>query len=205
MKHEGEIQLSCGPRKVLQLQDGAKQFGFASITSALDDDSFGALCVEAAQQRCLAAVAKQSQQVAYRAHTADLGQTARLFLESGLTANLLECIFNERFVLTREASCYTYYERGDFLGRHRDREGDCAVTLILYLDVQRPTEPSAQTGLELRVYPSGEDKNLPARLVIPTHVGRLVVGRGSQTWHERPALQKGECLTALTACFKQVI
>ena len=141
--------------------------------------------------------------VAYRACVAGLGKVATSFLECESAKDLLHSVFKTRFVLTHEASCFTYYECGDFLGLHRDRENECAVTLILYLDVRGPQIPTAHTGLQLRVYLPGADENLVVRLVIPSCIGTLVIGRGSETWHERPTLQKGEYLAALTACFRR--
>jgi hypothetical protein len=203
MKGELKSQLRCGPTEVRRLQDGVERFGFSSIDKAIDRELLEALRVEAADHRRGASQARETQKVAYRASVAGLGQVATSFLECESATELLQFVFKARFVLTREASCYTYYECGDFLGLHRDRETECAVTLIVYLDVRAAQIPSAHTGLQLRVYSPGDDENLMVRLVIPACTGTLVIGSGSQTWHERPTLQKGEFLAALTACFRR--
>ena len=44
-------------------------------------------------------------------------------------------------------------------------------------------------------------RDCKARLTIPTHTGGIVVGRGSKFWHERPMLEKGEQVAALTGCY----
>jgi hypothetical protein len=42
------------------------------------------------------------------------------------------------------------------------------------------------------------------RLEIPTITGGLVLGRGSKYWHERPKLQAGEQVIAITGCFGEL-
>src|SRR5262245_34392956 len=39
------------------------------------------------------------------------------------------------------------------------------------------------------------------RAIIPTHAGGIVVGFGSRFWHERPMLDEGERVAALTGCY----
>ena len=188
---------------VRDLRDRAARFGFASMDDALDDGLFETLRMEAVNQRRFAAIARESKDVAYRASIAGLGHAARSFLESRATMSLLSLVLGSRFELTREASCYTYYDCGDFLGVHRDRESECAATLILYLDVRTPEVRSPVTGLQLRVYLPGADDELRVQCVIPTRTRTLVIGRGARTWHERPTLENGESLAALTACFRE--
>jgi len=59
-------------------------------------------------------------------------------------------------------------------------------------------------GLSLRIFNDGETCAAEPCAVIATRVGTVVVGRGSSFWHERPVLQPGERVVALTACFRAV-
>jgi len=63
---------------------------------------------------------------------------------------------------------------------------------------------SDRTCLALHILddaPSGERRKL--RAILPTKAGTLVLGLGSMNWHERPTLQDGEYLTAMTACYSR--
>jgi hypothetical protein len=115
---------------------------------------------------------------------------------------LLSVIFGGSFVLTENRSCLTFYKEGDHLGRHLDEPAEeCVVTIIVYVAATGPSIRSQETGLELRVYEQQMTENCNARLTIPTHTGGIVVGCGSKFWHERPMLQKGEQVAALTGCY----
>jgi len=116
----------------------------------------------------------------------------------------LDTLFGMPHTLEEGASCYTYYQPGDFLGPHLDHAEQCIVTVILYLDVIHSETESDKTGLELHVTgasPSGRDK---PRVVLPTKAGSLIIGLGSVNWHERPTLQDGEYITAITACYSRL-
>ena len=89
MNHTESTPLRCDPKELFRLQNGVKQFGFASTNSAIADECVKALRLEAAERRRLASVARASQEVAYQARTADLGRVARWVLESSSTTNLL--------------------------------------------------------------------------------------------------------------------
>ena len=64
---------------------------------------------------------------------------------------------------------------------------------------RRPTR--LLTGLELRIYGEEMTQNCQPHLTIPTRTGGIVIGHGSKFWHERPMLQKGEQVAALTGCY----
>ena len=183
------------------LRAKVREFGFGCLEDALEDALFAALRAEAAELRRAALGAKDDGAVPYQSRIGDLGEAAKAFLAGGAIADLLRAVFGEAFVLSEDASCYTYYETGDFLSAHKDRAAECAVTVILYLDAASPNPQSPDTGLALRVYAVNLEERPTPRIVIPTRIGTLVVGRGSQTWHERPRLQEGEYVAALTACY----
>jgi hypothetical protein len=186
---------------VVSLRADARECGFAYLENALDDELLATLRAEASAQSVGAFSAIKGDSSPYKAHLADLGDEARSFLRSPPIVQLLQAVLEEPYALSEHASCYTYYESGDFLGLHRDRPVECAATVIVYLDVASPDPQSAQTGLSLRIFGEHGAQTTGPRAVIPTRSGTLVVGRGSRSWHERPPLQAGERVVALTACF----
>jgi hypothetical protein len=133
-----------------------------------------------------------------------LGDAGRAFLAGSTMTELVGALFHIPLTPDKVASCYTYYQPGDFLGAHLDHAEQCLVTAILYLDVVHPDNESDRTGLELHVLddaPSSERRQ--PRAILPTKAGALVLGLGSVNWHERPTLQDGEYLTAMTACYSR--
>ena len=76
-----------------------------------------------------------------------------------------------------------------------------ARSVILYVDVRTPARKAADTGLQLRILENDDGGPGPIRAALPTELGGILVGLGSEHWHERPRLRAGERLTALTACF----
>lgn len=139
----------------------------------------------------------------YRAGITYLGEQAQAFLTGRPLLSCLRQLTGERLRLTVEMSCLTVYEEGDQLGPHLDQPAEkCRVTFIFYLACRSPDPGNARTGLQLKVY--GEERasiRRPPKQVIKTMAGAFVIGRGAQVWHERPRLQKGEQVQALTACF----
>lgn len=116
-------------------------------------------------------------------------------------AGLLHAVLDRRFVLSRNSSCYTYYEPGDYLSPHRDNADDCEATVLVYLDAVSPDPDAVDSGLYLRIH--DDDAGRPGAVCcsIRTRNNRVVVGRGSQVWHARPTLRDGERLSLLSACF----
>lgn len=185
-----------------RLRSEVDAYGFAYSDQLLDEALLESLEAEARVALGNAVEAEDDGVIRYRAKMGNLCEVGQAFLADPRTTSLLSSIFDEPVVLSQEASCYTFYSAGDHLGRHQDRADSCQVTLIAYLDALRPKQPPASTGLELRVYgwERPNDDDCP-KVVIPTLAGRLVVGRGSEVWHERPRLAEGEHVIALTSCF----
>lgn len=176
--------------------------GFTCIHGRVPSKKLEELRSEALRARCEAKAVQSTSCHGYRAHLSGLGDAGRDFLSGNSMAKLMEALFCVPLVLERDASCYTYYGPGDFLGAHVDHAEQCVVTAILYLDVVRPDPPSERTGLELCILgaePAGSQR--APRAVFPTEIGALIVGLGSAHWHERPVLQDGEHLTAITSCY----
>jgi hypothetical protein len=183
------------------LRAGARELGFVHIEDALTNELMDGLRAEASAQKAVARPARGTLANPYSSHIAELGDFAGSFLADSSVIRLLQAVFEQPLALSKLASCYTYYEPDSFLSRHRDRPAECAVTLIVYLDAESPDPQSLQTGLALRIFGQGDAGTSEPSAVIPTRTGTLVVGRGSSFWHERPRLQPGERVVALTACF----
>ena len=130
---------------------------------------------------------------------ADLGNSGRAFLADKQMLQLLRSLFGVSLKLEGDASCFTYYQPGDFLESHLDHKELCKVTVILYLDVVHADSKTEKTGLELQIF--GELPSDRPVAVIPTRAGSLIIGLGSANWHKRPTLQNGEFITAITACY----
>ena len=179
-----------------------ESFGFGLLAGPIAPTVLTALQQEAQQRRIEAVRAEQSEELKYKASITSLGPCARDFLCCRQMLELLSVIFGGSFVLTKDRSCLTFYEEGDHLGPHVDRPAEeCVVTIIVYVATARPAASASQTGLELRIYGQEMPENGRARLTIPTRTGGIVVGRGSIFWHERPTLQPGEQVAALTGCY----
>jgi hypothetical protein len=204
---EHQFEVSWAAEEIVALRSNARTFGFACLENALGGELFELLSAEAAARR-LAAEAVSDDGAAgvvpHASRRAHLGPAAKAFLTSPSIATLLSQVFGEAFILTDDASCYTYYDASDFIGAHRDRAGDCGATIIVYLAATSPDRYSPQSGLSLRLLGDGAESTSTPTAVIPTMSGSVVVGRGSRTWHDRPRLQEGESVIALTACFSSV-
>lgn len=180
------------------------QTGFAATGSGvLTPALFEALQSEAEAQRAQAWGRAEGRTVAHSVRRANLGPVALEFLSAPETLALLAEVTGSPVVLSHEASCFTYYGgEHDFLAPHLDRPNVCAVTLIVYLVVRWSAAAEPGPGLELHVFAPGDDGGAatPAA-VLPTRENTLVIGRGAEVPHGRPALAAGEQVVALTACF----
>lgn len=181
------------------------ELGFAALDDAIDPGVLDRLRAEALQARAEAVCTDGDTEVPYRAHVTGMGPVARAFLAGAPTAQVLAGVFQEALVLSEDASCYTYYAEGDHLGLHRDRPQVCVSTLIVYLDVRAgQAHGAAASGLVLRVFgPDRPQAGAAPAAVIPSRSGMVVMGWGTRVWHERPQLQPGESVTALTACYRR--
>jgi hypothetical protein len=195
-----DYQISPSTQDLLLLRADAEAFGFAYVERAISDGLITVLAAEAKAQSIVARYAAGEEPNPYRSRLANLGDQGQTFLADPSIAQLFQAVFQQPFVMSHEASCYTYYGPGDFLGRHRDRPIECAATLIVYLDAASDSPHSPQTGLMLRIFDEEGTMKRP-RMTIPTRPGALVLGYGSRFWHERPVLRAGERVVALTACF----
>lgn len=176
--------------------------GFACVHGLISPAVVSELRSEALRRKKTAQAVSSTAGHGYRAHLSGLGDAGRAFLAGSTMTELVGALFQAPLAPDKVASCYTYYQPGDFLGAHVDHAEQCPVTAILYLDVVRPEKEADRTGLALHVFdnaPSVEHRKL--RAVLPTQAGALVLGLGSVNWHERPMLQDGEYLVALTACY----
>jgi len=195
-----ECAMSTGEIERLSAKVAANGFGYAR--SAISGPLLESLEGEARESEP-AAVATHSQSgVAYRASIAPLGPIARQFLFSQSMTALLCAVFGERFQPNEQQSCMTFYREGDHLGPHVDQPAaGCVVTAIAYVATRRPARLSPNTGMVLCVFGQHAQPDGRPLLSIPTEAGTLVLGRGSTYLHERPVLQRGEYVAAITACY----
>lgn len=181
-----------------------EQFGWGILPGLLDDETLANLRREADAGLEKAAFAESNEGLTYRARMAALGEHALSLLNSVEYGTLLSSLFGGRFELTEEISCYTYYDADSHLGAHRDNPATkCAVTILIYVHATSPAPDSPQTGLVLNVYGREAASVGSVRLRIPTIAGGVVFGRGSEVWHERPRLQPGEQVIAITGCYRR--
>ena len=189
---------------VQALRRRVRSSGFGLLSDAIAPTVLRGLRDEAEERRSDAKFAEQTAGVRFRSSIAALGPKASGFLRDRQLAGLLSAVFGAAFVLTEDRSCLTFYDEGDHLGAHRDEPAtECVVTIIVYLTVSGPSPRPPRSGLELRVYGREMTESCPTRVTIPTRPGALVIGLGSEFWHERPMLEQGEQVSALTACYQR--
>jgi len=185
-----------------QLRSGIDAFGFGTLTATIWPDVLAGMRKEADLCREAIQVEQQSG-LRYHAALAPLGRKATRLLGSQALSHVLARVFGGSFSLTEGRSCMTFYGEGDFLGPHQDQPAEeCAVTIIVYLEVADAAIRHGQTGLELLVYGETMTPDAVPRLVIPTRAGAIVVGRGSAFYHERKRLARQERVVALTGCYR---
>jgi hypothetical protein len=200
-----ESLIAYTPQDVEQVKTSIDAFGFGCIRQAILPPTLSVLHSEAKERFALAQMAEQAAELSYKANVASLGPRAKNLLSSLEALDLLWSLFGARFALVDESSCLTYYGEGHHLGPHVDKpEASCTVTVIAYLIATSPMPYDPETGLALRIYGQDVASISEPRLTIPTEAGSLVFGRGSRFWHERPKLQKGEYVAALTGCYRQL-
>jgi hypothetical protein len=197
-------RLICTPGEIRELRDGVAAFGFGCLIGLIDPDALRDLRAEAHERFASSNTAEQTDGLSYRANVISLGPRAREFLSGSQVIELLSLVFGEKFALADQKSCFTFYQPGDHLGPHRDEpEAECSATVIVYLATRGPSSWSSRTGLVLLVYGEEIADDGTPRLTIPTQAGAIVFGRGSKVWHERPKLEAGESVDALTACYRR--
>ncbi len=197
--------LDLASSTVERARDAVSDLGFVPFERALSEEGLARLLNEARVAVGKAKLAEQSDTLPYRASVAACGPEAIAFLSGGEAMALLEAMFGRTFSLAREVSCLTYYSCGDHLGPHRDEPLDrCEVTILVYLLAESPAHGAISSGLNLKVYGDSFQPGQSARQCIPTQAGTIVLGHGSRIWHERPALQPGERVIAITGCYAPV-
>ena len=175
--------------------------GFTCIEEVLSSKLLSKLRSEAFDKKKDATPVSSTSECQYQARLASLGGYGSAFLAGQGITQLLDTTFDLSLTLEKDASCYTYYQPGDFLDPHLDHSEVCKVTVILYLDVVHTRKQTDKTGLELHVFgDSLSDADKP-KVVFPTRTGSLIIGLGSINWHKRPTLQEDEYVTAITACY----
>ncbi len=194
--------IDFGHDDVERLRLSVRSFGFGALSDAIAPPVLRELQNEAEELNGTAGFAEGSEALKYKAQITSLGPRAKALLCSRQMTELLFTLFGDNFLLTEGRSCLTFYKEGDHLGPHLDKPAaECAVTIIVYVAVKESTHPSDETGLQLRVYGQEITEAPQALLTIPTCAGSIVVGHGSRYWHERPMLQPGEQVAALTGCY----
>ena len=178
------------------------RIGFTCFPRLVGSELLSDLRAEALLSKNSAKAVASTSGPRYQARMSRLGDAGRAFLNGDTMTRLVGALFEMPLAANDIASCYTHYQPGDFLQAHVDHAEQCVVTAILYLDVVHSDRDVDRTGLELHILdavPSGTRRVRHA--TIPTTTGALVIGLGSVHWHERPVLQEGEYLTAMTACY----
>ncbi|MEM6858430.1 MAG: hypothetical protein AAF559_11210 [Pseudomonadota bacterium] len=203
-KHEGYamFEQDC-------LADQIHHFGFCEARAGIEPAALLMLRHAAQAQLRSAQPAQQleSGKLQYQAFITELGPTIERHFERPELLELLASLFGASFALTSDRSCLTRYKAGDHLGAHRDEPADeCDVTIIAYLKVVdgSPCETDAlspRLNIYTRERPRPEEE---PRLVIPSAEGTLVIGIGSQIWHERPDLTDGQEVVAVTGCYHRL-
>lgn len=179
-----------------------EDYGFHCLPDAMPAELLEALAHEARSRRSEAKRAVSvSPDLPYSSRIASLGPAGIQVLETMASASLLEPVFGRPFRYCPDASCYTFFEEGDYLDTHRDDASNCEVTLLFYLSAS-PLRPDLQSsGLNLSVY--ADEGDTPGALLktIATPQGAIMFGHGSRFWHRRHQLQSAEHIWMLTACF----
>jgi Tfp pilus assembly protein PilF len=189
-----------------QLSAYLNNFGFVALKGVtLTEDWLIALKQEAENQRQMGWHKPFAVAVNHSVLRAQLGATAAHFVDHIEIINLIQNITGYSIKFSPAASCYTYYQGpGDYLELHLDRDQDCAVTLLLYLEAQWPPNQQPSQGLELQVFPNFSTTSgdiPPPSLCIPSRENTLVLGYGSSTPHRRSQLKSGESVIVLSVCF----
>lgn len=142
----------------------------------------------------------QDQPPLQRNRRAELGPVARGLVGDPSLLQLLRTASGLAVQPSYEATCFTYYQGGDYLAVHQDRKNSCIMTLLLYLGVEWSRDRGPGPGLSLSVH---DREYGPSQLQIPSAVGKAVILMGSRIWHGRRQLWPRESLAALSACFKE--
>ena len=196
--------LSAEPIRLELIKTTVKQEGFAFIDNGISEALLSRLQAECAEAKRSAKKAISETPLAYRSSLASLGPVGIGLLESETPSAILKPIFGKSFKYCADSSCYTYYEAGDFLSPHRDGADNCEVTLLFYISATEPGSDPQTSGLYLSLFTEDAFGRPILSKSIPTPMGGIMVGRGSETVHGRDELAPGEHIWMLTACFTAI-
>jgi hypothetical protein len=197
------LQLVYTPDDLDKARASMREFGFGVLSNSIAPSVLRGLQDEVNALTGCAQLAAQSTDVSYRARIVPLGPQGKQLLFGEQVIDLLSLLSDQKLLPTETHCCVTYYVEGDHLGPHRDQPAtECLVTFIAYVAASAPSVGSPNTGLALHVYGKEMTADRNPHLTIPTNVGDVVVGWGSKFLHERPKLEKGEYVTALTGCYR---
>jgi hypothetical protein len=194
-------------KKALQYAEQFDKYGLVILPNpSLDKEYFNALKSESISQREHAWLCEKKatgdNQLAQRNFRSELGAFATEFFSCKKTRDLICSIVNMKVEPSFAASCYTYYEsEKDFLGIHTDRELDCKITVLLYLDVRYRQRKGPGEGIKLKLY--NHKKGVFSHFYSITPCTNLIcILKGSKIPHGRDRLQPGECINLLALCYK---
>ncbi len=192
------------PHPLRAWQREFREHGLAVIASpALPSRLFASILREAARARATARKGGGGSAVPQANARGALGRAGRAMLRSERVQAFVTAITRTRVEAAIEASCYTYYDRpGHFCGVHRDRADACHVTFLLCLAAESRDAPGP--GLALEVFGKRYRDGQKPRRVLPSAGNTLILMRGSEMFHGRPPIRRGERATVLTACFRRV-
>lgn len=183
-----------------------KKYGLAVIdrTTLLDQDRFYAILADSQMQhrsswecRHDEMSERASPQKNRRAH---FGESTYAWLNSERMHHWLHLVTGESLQLSSQSSCFTYYERDrDFLAPHTDHPRECRASFLLYLDVMCVDSDRPGAGLYLMV---GQGNDREPRWMLRARPRRIIVLNGSVLPHWRAALQVGERVSMISACFR---
>ncbi|MFC6670944.1 hypothetical protein [Marinobacterium aestuariivivens] len=179
--------------------------GFAPFCGTITGAPLDFLYQESVRQFTTAHLAIGNELLQYRSRLASLGPIGEGFLLSEPLGSLLYSAFGQRYRLSPQSSCYTYYREGDFLAAHRDDADGCSVTVLVYLVAESPHPELPESGLYLDIFQDDNDRPGNRLCRIQTMAGGVVIGRGSQVWHARNPLLRQERVDLLAACFTPAV
>lgn len=186
----------------VRLRGDLESNGFCVIRGAFGNVALNSLRNEATTLRRESIRTDVTDGTEYRASRSILGPYSRAVMSSSSLLTLMESLFEKRFTLSVLNSCLTYYEAGDKLGLHLDKPKDrCEITAIACLQATINRD-IREEGSALRIFGKLKPtRQIAADRTIPSQAGDLVLGKGSEYWHDRPTLLNGESVWVLACCY----
>ena len=141
------VGFSLSEKEIDAIRNSVARDGFVYLGGSIPSGILDPLRRECIQAKASAKKAEGTGDLAYRSSLASLGDFGQKILKEHASSDVLELIFGRTFKYCEDASCYTYYDEGDFLGPHLDGADNCEVTLLLYLDASEPGPDHETSGL----------------------------------------------------------